>query len=322
MSFERPKLVVSKCLEFGHCRFDGSMIGCKEVSMLKEYVDFLPFCPEMGIGLPSPRESLRLVLKDGEHRLVMTKSGIDQTGAMQKFSEKSLKEIKAFGVDGFVLKGASPSCGTKEVRLYPSIGKVAMLSRKSKGIFGEIMMENYPNLLFEDEGRLSNFTIREHFYTAIFTKADFRRVKKLHAMKELVQFHGKNKYLFMAYSKSQLTVLGKIVANHEKLPLDDILNAYEENLDRLFKKNPTSGQFVNVMLHIFGYFSKELSAKEKAYFLDALESYRNKHIPQSTVMGVLWAWVLRFDDPYLLQQTVFEPFPKKLIQVTDSGKGL
>ena len=322
MSFERPKLVVSKCLEFGHCRFDGSMIGCKEVAMLKEYVDFLPFCPEMGIGLPSPRESLRLVLKDGEHRLVMTKSGIDQTEAMQKFSEKALKEIKAFGVDGFVLKGASPSCGTKEVRLYPSIGKVAMLSRKSKGIFGEMMMEHYPNLLFEDEGRLSNFTIREHFYTAIFTKADFRRVKSLHAMKELVQFHGKNKYLFMAYSKSQLTVLGKIVANHEKLPLDNLLNAYEENLDRLFKKNPTSGQFVNVMLHIFGYFSKELSAKEKAYFLDALESYRNKHIPQSTVMGVLWAWVIRFDDPYLLQQTVFEPFPKKLIQVTDSGKGL
>lgn len=322
MSFERPKVVVSKCLEFGHCRFDGSMIGCKEVAMLKEFVDFLPLCPEMGIGLPSPRESLRLVLKDGEHRLVMTKSGEDKTEAMNTFATKALKEIKAFGVDGFILKGASPSCGTKEVRLYPSIGKVAMLSRKSKGIFGQTMMEAYPQLLFEDEGRLSNFTIREHFYTAIFTKADFRRVKKAHSMKELVQFHGKNKYLFMAYSKSQLTTLGKIVANHDKLNLDEIFAAYELNLDQLFKKMPTSGQYVNVMLHIFGYFSKELSPKEKAYFLDALENYRSKHIPQSTVMSVLWAWVLRFDDPYLLQQTVFEPFPKKLIQVTDSGKGI
>jgi uncharacterized protein YbgA (DUF1722 family) len=76
------------------------------------------------------------------------------------------------------------------------------------------------------------------------------------------------------------------------------------------------------MLHIFGYFSKMLSEKEKAYFIDSLEDYHNKHIPQSTVMAILWAWVIRFNEEYLIQQTVFEPFPKALIQVTDSGKGL
>ncbi len=322
MDFARPKVVISKCLGFDHCRFDGSMINSPEVEGMKPYVDFMPLCPEMGMGMPSPRESLRLIMADDGNRLVLTKSGDDMTEPMMAFNREAKDQIKAFQPDGFFLKGGSPSCGIKEVRVYHSIGKVPCINRKAKGMFGGFMMESFPDYLFEDEGRMSNFNIREHFYTAIFTKANFDGIKEKKAMKDLVQFHGKNKFLMMAYSSNLLNILGRIVANHKKLSLEEVFETYEVNLNKLLLRTSSPEKSINVMLHIFGYFSKEISAKEKAYFLDTLENYRSQHIPQSTVMAILWAWVIRFDEPYLLQQTIFEPFPKELIHVTDSGKGL
>lgn len=322
MNFERPKVVISKCIGFEHCRFDGSMVNSREVEQLKPYVDFMPLCPEMGMGLPSPRESLRLIKTGEEQRLVFTQSGADMTDAMMVFTREAYNDIKAIQPDGFLMKSRSPSCGIKEVRVYNSIGKAACISSKAKGMFSKFMIEKFPDIIFEDEGRMNNFSIREKFYTMIFTKADFRKIKEENTMNGLIQFHGKNKYLFMAYSQNQLKVLGRIVANHKKLPLDEVFESYENNLNKLLLKTPSSGQYLNVMLHIFGYYSKELSEKEKAYFLDAMESYRSQHIPQSTVMAILWAWIIRFNEEYLIQQTIFEPFPRELIQVTDSGKGL
>lgn len=322
MDYERPKVVISKCIGFGHCRFDGSMINSDEVEKLKKYVDFFAICPEMAIGLPAPRESLRLILVNDENRLVSTKKGIDMTDQMIDYATKISLDIRAFQPDGFILKSRSPSCGIKEVKVYNSIGKAPCINRKAKGVFGHFMMEEFPEVIFEDEGRMSNFSIREHFYTAIFTKADFNKIKAEKSMKSLVDFHGKNKYLFMAYSQNQLKILGRIVANHEKKALEEVLSDYENNLNKLLAKNPSNGKYINVMLHIFGYFSNELSASEKAFFLDSLENYRSQHIPQSTVMAILWSWLLRFNDPYLLKQTVFSPFPKELVQMTDSGKGL
>lgn len=322
MNFERPKVVISKCIGFEHCRFDGSMINSHEVEQLKPYVDFMPLCPEMGMGLPAPRESLRLIKAQDEQRLVFTKSGVDMTEDMMRVTKEAYNDIKAFQPDGFLMKSRSPSCGIKEVKVYNSIGKAACTSSKAKGMFSRLMMEGFPEVIFEDEGRMNNFSIREKFYTMIFTKADFRKIKKDNTMNGLIQFHGKNKYLFMAYSQNQLKVLGRIVANHKKLTLDEIFEAYEKNLNKLLLKTPSGGQYLNVMLHIFGYFSSALSEKEKAYFLDSIESYRSQRIPQSTVMAILWAWIIRFNEEYLMQQTVFGQFPKELIQVTDSGKGL
>ena len=322
MEYERPRVAISKCLNFGHCRYDGSMISSPEVEQLKEYADFMPICPEMGMGMPSPRESLRLILSNEEHRIVTNKTGLDMTGAMIEFSKEAASQLQEFEPDGFLLKSRSPSCGIKEVRLYSSIEKGPSLNNKSKGIYAEFMMDRFPELIFEDEGRMSNFTIREHFYTMIFTKADFRKVKAGNSMKALVEFHGKNKYLFMAYSQTQLTVLGRLVANHKKNPVQEVLREYETNLNKLLLITPSTGKYINVMLHIFGYFSKKLSEGEKAYFLDTLENYRSQQIPQSTVMAILWSWVIRFNEPYLTPQTVFRPFPKELTQMTDSGKGL
>lgn len=319
MNFERPRIIISKCIAFENCRFDGTKLFCKEVKQLKPYVDFMPVCPEIGMGLPSPRESLRLIIVNGSIHLVSTKSGTDMTSNMKKFIQETYNQIIEFQPDGFLLKSRSPSCGIKDVKVYPSIGKVPCTNKKAKGVFAQFLIDNFPQTIFEDDGRITNFSIREHFYIMIFTKAKF---KKIQTIDELIEFNEKNNFLFMAYSQNQQKILSRIIRYYKNSTLNKVLGNYELHLNRLLLRTPSKGQVINVMLHIFGYISKELSAKEKAYFLDTLESYQNQHIPQSTVMTLLQSWVIRFDITYLLEQTIFEPFPKELIQVTDSGKGI
>jgi uncharacterized protein YbgA (DUF1722 family) len=79
---------------------------------------------------------------------------------------------------------------------------------------------------------------------------------------------------------------------------------------------------MNVVLHILGYFSKDLSSKEKAYFLDMLQQYMDRRVPFSNLTSLLEMWAIRYEVDYLENQSIFNPFPKELIAVTDSGKGL
>ncbi len=60
-NFSRPKVVISKCLEFENVRYDGGIISSVFVKKLMPHVDFIPVCPEVEIGLGTPRDPLRIV---------------------------------------------------------------------------------------------------------------------------------------------------------------------------------------------------------------------------------------------------------------------
>ncbi|MDO7203572.1 hypothetical protein Q5M85_04425 [Paraclostridium bifermentans] len=66
------------------------------------------------------------------------------------------------------LKSKSPSCAIKDCKIYKDFGKVAPLPKKVSGLFAGNIIERFKDITIEDEGRLSNFNIREHFLTRIF----------------------------------------------------------------------------------------------------------------------------------------------------------
>jgi uncharacterized protein YbgA (DUF1722 family) len=55
-------------------------------------------------------------------------------------------------------------------------------------------------------------------------------------------------------------------------------------------------------------------------FTDSLEEYRDERIPASTIIHLLEGWSIRFDDSYLLEQSIMAPFPLELVEISDSGK--
>ncbi len=318
-TFARPNVVVSKCLGFAACRYNGVTIPDAFVQQLEPFVTYLPVCAEVEIGLGVPRDPVRIVLVNDEPRLLQPATGADVTEKMRTFAATYLGSLT--DVDGFILKGRSPSCGIKDVKVYRGVEKGAAPTNKGRGFFAQAVLERYGHLPVEEEGRLTNFTIREHFLTALFTLADFRAVRAANAMRELVRFHSDNKLLLMAYSESQLRLMGPLVANREKKPAAEVIAAYEQHLWKAFIRPARRTAGINVLMHALGYFSDQLTADEKAYFLDILEKYRAEKVPLSVPISLLGAWIARFQEPYLSRQTFFAPYPEALVAISDSGKG-
>lgn len=316
--FPRPRVVVSKCLGFAACRYNGVTIPDAFVQQLADYVEYLPVCPEFEIGLGVPRDPIRVVLIEGEVRLYQPATGRDVTQAMQDFAFAYLDGLE--DVDGFILKGRSPSCGIKDVRRYHGTEAGAGQVKKGRGFFGAAVLERFAPLPVEEEGRLTNFTIREHFMTALFTLADFRAVKARGKVGELVRFHSDNKLLLMAYNESRLRQMGPIVANPQKRAAHEVIAEYEEHLGKALAKLPRRTAGINVLMHALGYFSKKLNAEEKAYFLDTLEKYRSEQVPLSVPVSLIGAWVVRFGEPYLARQTFFAPYPEVLVTISGSKR--
>jgi len=316
--FVKPIVVVSKCLEFEECRYDGEMIRDQTVANLKPFVQFIPICPEVEIGLGIPRDVIRVIDDCGVDTLHQPATNLELTSKMNHFSERFLNEVGE--IDGFILKSRSPSCGLDDVKVYSGIEKAPVL-RISSGLFGGVVQARFSHLAIEDEGRLKNFLIREHFLTKLFTITAFKKLKKEGLLGDLVEYHAQNKYLLMVYHPSLQKKLGNIVANHENNSLQQILAEYETELYRLFEKLPKYTSNINVSQHIFGYFSKQLSSKEKQFFMTMIEKYQNKKVPLSSVVSLLKSWAIRFENDYLLKQSYFEPYPEKLIEISDSGKG-
>jgi uncharacterized protein YbgA (DUF1722 family)/uncharacterized protein YbbK (DUF523 family) len=288
------------------------------VQRLKPFVEFRPVCPEMEIGLGIPRESLRIVLDNNQFRLIQSATGTDCTADMQGFADNFLNSIDT--ADGWILKSRSPSCGIGDVKYYAGIGKMAHQG-KCKGLFGEKVIEKFGDLGIEDDGRLLNFKLRENFLTKIYTIARFREMKKQNSMGDLVKFQAQNKLLLLAYHQNEMRILGRLVANPEKCPVAQVLAEYETHLQKVFARPARSNSHINVLMHALGYFSKELIAQEKAFFLDSLEQFQAGKIPLSVPVNLIRAWVIRFQNEYLLSQTYFQPYPPALVEITDSGKG-
>jgi uncharacterized protein YbgA (DUF1722 family)/uncharacterized protein YbbK (DUF523 family) len=313
----KPRVVVSRCIEFDHCRWNAQIISSETVKKLKPFVEFIPVCAEVEIGLGTPRQAIRLAAIDGETRLITSMEGEDITQRMQDFCQSYVPGEQP--VHGFILKSRSPSCGMNNVKVYPGAGKISVLHARGVGLFADAMMRRYPHAVFEDEGRLTNLRIREHFLTALFVNQRFSELPR--RMAALVAYHSDNKYLFMSYNQAVLHSLGKVVANHDKLPIDEVFMHYRELLTRLLVRLPRLGSWLNSLMHMFGYVSARLDAGERGFFMQLCQQYREQQVPLIALTKMLHAWALRFDEPYLLRQTLLQPYPQQLQDIHDSGKG-
>ena len=314
----KPRVVFSRCLGFESCRYNKEMVSDDVIEHIKRFVNPATVCPEMDIGLGVPRSAVRLVEKAGKVLLLQPDTGNDVTQQMAKFSESFLEGLS--DVDGFILKYRSPTCGPSQVKIYNSAVSGAGY-RKGAGAFAEKAAERFGQIAIEDEGRLRNFDIRQHFLTKLFTLARFREISQSPSMKAIVSFHARHKLLLMSYNQVELRAMGRIVANPEGLPVDEVFRGYREHLMQAMTKAQRRTNAINVLLHAFGYVSDDLTPGEKAFFLDSLDSYRSKHVPLCAPITIIRSWIMRFETDYLLNQFYFEPFPHKLVQVLDSGKG-
>lgn len=316
MDREKPIVVVSNCLGFCECRYNGQTIPDRFVEGLEPFVNYIKICPEVDIGLGVPRESVRLILDNGKYELYQPGSGLIHTEKMDNYARDFLGKLQR--VDGFILKGRSPSCGIKDVKVYYGREK-GVGSEKSIGRFAFHVYNYFPHKAIEEEGRLTNLNIREHFLTRLYTLHRFSFVKEEAKFSKLVDFHADHKYLIMAYNQSKLKELGKIVANHEKKQTKVVIDEYESILETVFDTLPRYTNYINTLMHMMGYFKKELSKKEKEFILGSFQKFKDGKIHLSVPVNLLKGYAIAKDEQYLLRQLIWNPFPEELLDIKDSG---
>lgn len=311
---DRPiRIGISACLLGEQVRYDG---GHKRDNFLVDtfgkYVEWVQVCPEVESGLPTPRETLRLVSREGRLRMVMPKSGRDWTDEMTRYSAKRVAALAAEDLCGYVLKKDSPSCGMVRVKVYDEAG--GLPSKTGRGLFANALLSHSPWLPVEEEGRLSDPRLRENFIERVFA---FRRLKTLFGGRwgvgDLVAFHTAHKLALLSHSPSAYTELGRLVAGARAVPRADLRALYERRFMETLAVMATPKRHANVLQHMLGYLKDALEAEVRQELARLIDDYRLGLVPLVVPMTMIQHYVRRLRIEYLSGQVYLSPHPRELM---------
>ena len=305
------KIGVSSCLLGERVRYDGGHKHDHYITdTLGRYFTFVPVCPEVGCGLPIPREAMRLEGDPAAPRLLTNKSRVDLTAPMLAFCAAKVQELEKEDLCGFLFKKNSPSSGLFRVKVYNN----GMAAKSGRGLFAAAVAEHFPLLPMEEEGRLNDPPLRENFIERVFS---YRRWKDFlvagPTLGKLVEFHTAHKLLMMAHSPESYREMGALVAHGSELALPELLRRYEELLMKGLALHATTAKNSNVLQHIMGYFKQQLTAAEKAELLEVIDQYHDHLLPLIVPLTLLKHYVGKYDQHYLRGQIYLSPHPAQLM---------
>jgi uncharacterized protein YbgA (DUF1722 family)/uncharacterized protein YbbK (DUF523 family) len=303
---------ISSCLLGQNVRYDG---GNKRdayiVEALGSYFEWVPVCPEVEMGLGTPRETLRLVGDPGAPRLVFHPNGGDITEEMEAWAGRRLDGLARLNLCGYILKSKSPSCGMERVRVY---GPSGMAGKSGVGIFARALMGRFPLLPVEEEGRLHDLPIRENFIERVFC---YRRWRDLVAggltRGRLVAFHAAHKFLLLAHSPQHYQALGRLVAEAKGVSRAQLEGRYGQLFMAALRAKATRARHANVLHHVLGFLKRHLDARDKAEMVDVIADYRRGLVPLVVPLTLLKHHLARIDMPYVHDQIYLNPHPKELM---------
>ena len=163
---ELIRVGISACLVGQEVRYNGAH---KKNDHLLEALgarfQLVPVCPEVEMGLGTPREPMNLYRSDRGLRMRTVNTDIDHTDGMQSWSAKRLEELAATDISGFVLKKDSPSCGVTAVPTYDP-GNVNA-RREGQGLFASALVNRFPHMPVDDEIALADPAALERFIARV-----------------------------------------------------------------------------------------------------------------------------------------------------------
>jgi uncharacterized protein YbgA (DUF1722 family)/uncharacterized protein YbbK (DUF523 family) len=307
----RVRIGISACLLGEMVRYDG---GHKRdpflTDTLARFVEWVPVCPEVECGLGTPREPIRLVRTD-RVRLVTVNTGIDLTDQMADFAQRRLTALAAEDLSGYVLKKDSPSCGLHRVKVY---GPGAAAVRSGRGMFAASLVERFPNLPVEEEGRLGDAALRENFIERVFAYSRLRALfGRRWTVGSLVRFHTAHKLTLMAHSPRAYQQLGRLVATARSTARGTLERSYIDEFMRCLTIIATRRRHTNVLQHAAGHLKKRLDAGSKSELLGVIEDYRLGIVPLVVPVTLLRHFVRLHNVAYLADQQYLNPHPKELM---------
>jgi len=276
-------------------------------------VDWVSVCPEVEVGMGTPRETIRLEGSVEDTRLVGPKSGTDHTDAMKVWAQSRLDDLEQLDLHGYVLKKDSPSCGLFRVRLYNI--ETGIPTRDGQGVFARALTERLPLLPVEEEGRLNDLPLRENFIERVFA---YYRLKEM--IKEnptpggLVAFHSGMKMSVLAHSPKHYREMGQLVALGSTIDWDEMIERYGRLMMEGLQVMSTRGKHVNVLMHVMGFVKDKMTGLDKAELLEVFETYRKGFLPLIVPITLLKHHLNRNTVPdWVMGQVYLKPYPGELM---------
>jgi len=303
------RIGISKCLLGEEVRFDG---GHKRdpyvMEILGRFFTWIPVCPEVEIGLGTPRESIQLVETEEGIRLRGTRSKNDVTERMQDYAGKKVRELGHAALHGFIFKKDSPSCGMQRVRIYNEEGNV---KGKGTGMFADVMIRQNPLLPAEEEGRLNDLAIRENFVERVFSYYRWTEfLKDSPKPSKLVEFHTRHKLTLLSHSTEIYRALGQIVSRAGTM---DVYSDYGKTFMSALQLKATARKHSNCLYHLLGYLKKSITPDDKNELVECIEQYRKERLPLIVPVTLLMHHFRRHPQPWVVKQTYLNPYPAELM---------
>lgn len=306
---EQIKIGISACLTGQQVRFDKSHKRSNFcMDELGKFVSFVPYCPEVAVGLPVPRPTVRQVQQDDIIKVCRPDGTMDVSEPLEQFGKQVAEQSAA--LSGFVFCAKSPSCGMERVKVYSQEGHLQ--HNDGIGVFAQQIMAHNPLLPCEENGRLNDALIRENFVTRVLVYKQWQQLLEAGLSKhKLFQFHAKHKYLLMAHNPVIYKELGRHLGQSDS-NIEQLGDDYITGLMTGLQKKATRKTHTNTLQHLLGYFKKELNKDQKQEMLDQIEGYRIGVLPLLAPLTLLKHYLREFPKPYLQGQSYFEPYPVEL----------
>lgn len=305
---------ISQCLVGAHVRYDGSHKHSKYCTeTLSAWFEFVPVCPEMGIGMGSPREAIHLQgsMESDEIRAVGNRTTtLDVTEPLTAYGRAKAKELHR--LCGYILMGRSPSCGMERIKVYHENGMP--LPKTSAGLYAREFMRQQPLLPVEEEGRMQDARLRENFVARVFAYKRWRDlVDRGLTLATLQDFHACHKYLLLSHHQPAYRYLGQVVAHAHQRPVDDVAAEYGRVFMETLKRVATHQNHANVLQHLMGYVKHELNSPSKQELTQLIDQYRQGQVPLIAPLTLLRHHLKNHPNAYIERQVYLQPHPPELM---------
>lgn len=306
------RIGISSCLLGREVRFDG---GHKRDGFINQvlsgYFELVPFCPEVDIGLGVPRDPIRLERRGSAVRVVCLKQpDLDLTEPLREYGRQVVHGNP--DISGYILKSRSPSCGMERVKVYDPDGGIP--APDGVGEFARTLMEQWPQLPVEEEGRLNDPVLRENFIARVFT---YRRWQDLAAAgltaARIVDFHTRHKLLIMAHGQQAYRALGGLVAECGREDPEAFGARYITALMAALRKPASRKNHTNVLQHVQGYLKDRIDGPDRQELNEVIETYRLGRVPLVVPITLLNHHFRRHPDEYMQRQLYLKPHPPELM---------
>ncbi len=302
---------ISTCLLGKEVRHDGGHKHSRYCTqVLSKHFEFRAICPELEAGLGVPRPAIHLREYPEGIRIIETKGQADHTAAMEGFIDDVIPTLA--NLRGYILMAKSPSCGMERIKIHNENGQVTR--RDGRGMFAEALMQAYPLMPVEEEGRLNDNMIRENFIERVFAYDDWMQnvAGEQLTAKALINFHTRHKFQLLAHSEKIYRQLGPMLGDLKSEPLESIAERYIHLFMEAMSKKVSRGSHINAMQHLLGYLKDAMGEEDRKVMLEQMDAYHRGEVPLVVPMTLLRMAQRREPVDYLSAQQYLTPYPDEL----------